>query len=384
MELFNKISYRCEDEDYEIRILYDGSLINVVAFRDNHPVNGFRYMVKLPKKLDALTILQKNPLGELVETAKRDIREKRWEAINEYGTVRIIVTGSSGMLAGDLIPELEQSGFAVVRYDLPEYDITDGEKLSNQIKTDNPSLIINCAAYTAVDKAESEPQKAYAVNCDGVKNLAAVCKAVEIPLVHISTDYLFDGEKEQPYTETDRANPLSVYGQSKLEGEGAVRSILPNHLILRTAWLYGVHGGNFVKTILRLAREKDVLRIIDDQFGCPTWSGDLSRIINNIIQRLEKVSGSNLWGTYHVCATGKTSWYGFACAIIDEARKYEKLAVREIIPISTKEYPLPAKRPPMSVLDIGKLTQIFEINPLPWQEGLKRMFEKYYKDRGTE
>ena len=288
------------------------------------------------------------------------------------------------MLAGDLIPGIEQSGIEVIRYDLPEHDITDSEKLSNQIKADNPSLIINCAAYTAVDRAETEPQKAYAVNRDGVKNLAAVCKAVEIPLVHISTDYLFDGEKEQPYKETDRAKPVNVYGKSKLEGEEVVRSILPNHLILRTAWLYGVHGGNFVKTILRLAREKETLRIIDDQYGCPTWSGDLSLLINNIIQKLDRISGRNLWGTYHVCATGKTSWYGFACAIIDEARKYEKLAVREIIPITTNEYPLPAKRPPMSVLDTGKLTHTFKINTLPWQEGLKRMFEKYYKDRVTE
>ncbi|MBN1294429.1 MAG: dTDP-4-dehydrorhamnose reductase [Candidatus Latescibacteria bacterium] len=292
--------------------------------------------------------------------------------------MKVIVTGSSGMLAGDLIPELEQSGIDVVRYDLPVYDITNYERSSKQIHSDSPSMIINCAAYTAVDKAETESQKAYAVNRDGAKNLAVICNKSGIPLIHISTDYVFDGRTSQPYRETDKTNPLNVYGKSKWEGEEAVRSALPEHLILRTAWLYGVHGSNFAKTILQLAREKEVLRIVNDQFGCPTWTGDLAYAIKDIIHALDKISDNKLWGTYHVCATGKTTWYGFACAIFDEARNHEKLSVREVIPITSKEYPQSANRPPMSALDTGKLTQTFAIHPLKWQEGLKRMLECYY------
>ena len=189
---------------------------------------------------------------------------------------------------------------------------------------------------------------------------------------------MFDGKKDVLYNECDTANPLSVYGRSKWDGEEAIRSTLPKHLILRTAWLYGVHGSNFVKTILRLAREKDVLRVINDQFGCPTWSGDLSRIIKDIIRTRDRVSDNELWGTYHICAIGKTTWYGFACAIIDEAHNHEKLAVREIIPITTEEYPLPAKRPEFSMLDTEKLASTFGIQSLPWEDGLKIMLERYY------
>jgi dTDP-4-dehydrorhamnose reductase len=198
-------------------------------------------------------------------------------------------------------------------------------------------------------------------------------------MIHLSTDYVFDGTARHPYREDDTANPLSVYGQSKWEGEEAVRSLLGEHLIIRTAWLFGVHGQNFVKTILRLARERDEVRVVADQYGSPTWTADLADALVEMT-RLILISPHDIpWGTYHFCGAGQTTWHAFAQAILDEGGARETLRASRIIPISTADYPTVAARPSWSVLDCGKLLATFGIAPLPWRDGLAKLMEALYR-----
>jgi dTDP-4-dehydrorhamnose reductase len=241
-----------------------------------------------------------------------------------------------------------------------------------------PDILINAAAYTAVDQAEAEPDVAFAVNRDGVAHLAAACRDIGIPLLHVSTDYIFDGSASRPYCEDDRAAPLGVYGQSKWEGEEAVRCCHSEHVIVRTVWLYGFHGYNFVKTMLRLAREQEVLRVVNDQYGCPTWSRDLAAALVIICQRIMQGRDLVPWGTYHFCGAGQTTWCGFSQAIIEEARAFEPLRVQEVVPIPTTAYPTPAKRPVYSVLECSKVQSVFGITPCPWRESLHNCLQEFY------
>jgi dTDP-4-dehydrorhamnose reductase len=291
----------------------------------------------------------------------------------------VLVIGSLGMLARDLLVRLESEGFTTLGWDLPEVDITNAEQLSAQLATSAPRMIINCAAYTAVDRAEQEPDLAFAVNRDGPAHLAAACRQLTMPLLHLSTDYVFDGNATRPYREDDPANPLGIYGHSKWQGEEAVRSRLSQHLIVRTAWLYGVHGHNFVKTILRLAREREELQVVADQFGCPTWTGDLAEALIKMAKQVLAGLENHLWGTYHFCGAGQTTWHGFAQAIVEECRKRENLKVSRIIPIATSDYPTAAQRPQWSVLDCGKIEAAFRITPPPWQEGLAETAKEMYE-----
>lgn len=261
---------------------------------------------------------------------------------------------------------------------LPELDITRPEELSAALKSCSPDLVINCAAYTEVDKAETEAALAFLVNRDGAANLADACKERDIPLIHISTDYVFDGQSRLPYKEADPVNPLGVYGRSKWAGEEAVRSSLPEHLIIRTAWLFGVHGHSFVGTILRLAREKEEIKVVADQFGCPTWTGDLADGLVKIAETVASGKNRVEWGTYHFCGKGKVSWHGFARAVIDEGRRREALKVREILPIDTAEYPAAAARPAWSVLDCSKVETNFNLLCRDWRQGLKEMMLELY------
>ena len=294
--------------------------------------------------------------------------------------MKVIVIGDQGMLGQDLVPRLKGTGFQVKGLDIEQLDITQYDLIMPILKPFNPNIIINCAAYTAVDKAESEPDLAFAVNRDGVANLARFCDTLDIPLIHISTDYVFDGQAEKPYREDNPAHPIGVYGKSKWEGEEAIRSRLKKHLIVRTAWLYGIHGKNFMDTILRLSCEKDELTIVSDQIGCPTWSGDLADALVRLVQYIEKEQDNVAWGTYHFCGQGKTSWYDFACAIIEEANKRETIKRSRILPIPTCDYPTPAKRPFWSVMDCSKIQNQFDIQPLHWKEGLMKMLAELYSD----
>jgi dTDP-4-dehydrorhamnose reductase len=256
-------------------------------------------------------------------------------------------------------------------------NITDQRAVKQAVEGSGAAVVVNGAAYTAVDQAESEPELAFAVNRHGPAYLASACVEANIPLVHISTDYVFDGEKKGPYLETDRISPLGVYGKSKAGGEMEVRQRLDRHLILRTAWVYGVHGRNFVTTMLRLSRERDVIQAVADQYGCPTYAADLAETILSIAARV--LEGQQIaWGTYHYCGSGVTSWHGFAQAILDLASPHTSFRVEGITPVSTAEYPTAAKRPANSALDCSLIEVTFNIQPKPWRESLAQMIRRMF------
>ena len=288
------------------------------------------------------------------------------------------IIGSNGQLGWELVRRGESRGMQILALDFPEIDIGDPASIDSRIGSKEIDLIINTAAYTAVDRAESEPEAAFAVNREGPAYLADWCRKRGIPLIHVSTDYVFDGTKPGAYIEEDPVAPLGIYGDSKAAGEEEVRVRLPEHIIVRTAWLCGFHGHNFVKTILKLGRQKDTLRVVADQYGCPTIAADLAEAILEVVTQVEK-NQSVKWGTYHYCGAGKTTWHGFATAIFDIAGQYEKFLVKNVVPISTAEYPTPVKRPANSVLDCTKIERHFGIRPRPWRESLTEMIERLYK-----
>lgn len=280
--------------------------------------------------------------------------------------MKILVTGAHGQVGWELTRRGKNRGFAVEATDVEVFDITDARAVEEQVSVPGLALVINCAAYTAVDRAESESGRAFAVNRDGPACLAAACGKARIPLIHISTDYVFDGSKEGPYRETDPVAPLGVYGRSKAEGEREVRTRLREHIILRTSWVYGIHGKNFVKTMLRLGQERQVLRVVDDQRGCPTNAADLAEVILAIAGKCDR----NPWGTYHYSGKGVATWHSFAEAIFAEGRKYTSLLVERVEAIPSSQYPTSAKRPAKSVLDCSLFASTFGIEPRPWRESL--------------
>ncbi len=289
--------------------------------------------------------------------------------------MRILVTGANGQVGWELSSRSGQEGLDITALNRAALDITDQTAVRKEIKRHSLSLVVNAAAYTGVDRAESEPELAFAVNRDGPAYLASACAEAKIPLVYISTDYVFDGQKKSPYLETDPISPLGVYGNSKAAGEMEVRKRLDKHLIIRTSWVYGVHGRNFVKTMLRLGQARDVIGVVTDQYGCPTYAADLAETILKIAAQLVK-GEQIIWGTYHYCGKGVTSWYGFAEAILELAREYLALKVKQVEPISTAEYHTSAKRPANSVLDCSLIRNRFGITPKPWQESLARMLQQ--------
>jgi dTDP-4-dehydrorhamnose reductase len=291
----------------------------------------------------------------------------------------LLILGSNGQLGSELVWQSRGQGLDFHALDFPEIDLSDESSVEARLGALPFDALVNAAAYTAVDRAESEPAPAFAVNRDGPACLARVCRARRVPMIHISTDYVFDGTQPGPYTEEDPVAPLGVYGRSKAEGERAAREGLPEHLILRTAWLCGVYGQNFVKTMLRLGRERDTLRVVADQRGCPTFAADLAGAILSIYRRYQVGQGVE-WGTYHYCGAGAASWHEFAEAIFDVARRYEPLKVERVTPIATSEYPTPARRPANSVLDCTKIERRLGIRPRPWREALEEMMGRMYAE----
>ncbi len=270
-------------------------------------------------------------------------------------------------------------GFEIVPFDLPEFDITHRDLLLSEIGNLRPDVILNCAAYTDVDGCETAEELATRVNGEGPGNLAEAAKENGAVLVHVSTDYVFDGSKREPYTEEDSPNPQSAYGRSKLAGERALlESGLERFLILRTSWLYGPGGKNFVETILRLASEREELRIVSDQVGCPTYTEDLAAGIFRLLDfpgHASRVTRHGHYGLYHFSNEGSCCWHEFAEEIVENARKRDMdLKVERILPIATEDYPLPAKRPPYSVLSKNKYIEATG-EPVPeWRDGLSRYF----------
>ncbi len=286
--------------------------------------------------------------------------------------MKILIIGANGQLGWELCRRGKTRGFDIAPLDLPEFNITNNSSIQEKVGETDVSLVINASAYTAVDQAETEKELAFAINRDGPALLASACTDIGIPLIHISTDYVFDGKKKGPYSESDSVCPLGVYGKSKMEGEIKIRDILQEHIILRTAWLYGIHGNNFVKTMLRVGKEQELLRVVADQYGCPTFAGDLADAILNIAVRIRE-NKNVAWGTYHYCGKGTTTWHGFTEEIIKLATQHIPLKVKKIEGITTEDFPTPAKRPANSVLDCSLINTQFGLNQRPWQESLKEM-----------
>ena len=282
--------------------------------------------------------------------------------------MKMVLTGANGQVGWE-ITRLARD-HELLALDHAALDITDARAVQRTLEESQAEVVINAAAYTAVDKAEQEPGQAFAVNGDGPQHLAAACHSLRIPLLHLSTDYVFDGTQSRPYREEDAVAPAGVYGRSKWEGEEAVRQTHAAHLILRVSWVFGEHGHNFVKAILRLAREREQLRVVADQYGCPTYAADIARVLLALAEQVATGAQRNRWGTYHYCGIPATTWHGFAQAIVDTARTHEPLRVREVVPITTAEYPTPARRPANSVLDCSRLKERFGIAARPWREGL--------------
>jgi len=268
------------------------------------------------------------------------------------------------MLGADLVCILEEKGHEVFATDIEELDITKIDFLRKKIEDIWPDTVINCAAYTDVDKAEEEPERAFLVNGLGVQNLALVCKDLDIDLCHISTDYVFDGTKDGAYTPDDPPNPINTYGKSKLAGEKYIQELLKKFYIIRSSWLYGKYGKNFIYTVLELARKQKELRVVDDQFGSPTWTVTLARVIADIVE-------TKKYGIYHVTdwTDNGISWYQFAEEIVRQAG----LSVK-IIPIKTEEFPRPAPRPKNSVLDLTMVKLLLNESLPSWKESLQKFF----------
>ena len=260
----------------------------------------------------------------------------------------VLVTGANGMLGQDLCPILEDEGFDVVETDVNSLDITNKKQAEEIIKENKPDCIIHCAAYTNVDGAEDDKEKAFEINESGTKNLAEICKKYDITLIYISTDYVFDGTKKGKYTPEDKPHPLNIYGESKFAGEKAVQAICDKYYIARTSWLYGHHGKNFVETMISL-KDKEELKVVDDQTGCPTWTVELA---NGIVSLIEE---NPPYGIYHICGSGQTTWYGFAKKIFEICKFNVTLK-----PCTTQDFPRKAKRPKYSVMENNKICQNWE------------------------
>ncbi|MFL5265414.1 MAG: dTDP-4-dehydrorhamnose reductase [Stellaceae bacterium] len=287
--------------------------------------------------------------------------------------MKVLLFGAGGQVGHEVRRAAWPAPFALVALDRNAADIAKPAVVAAVMARTRPDLVINLAAYTAVDRAESEPDLAWPVNCAGAAHIAAACGDYGTPLIHLSTDYVFDGAKAAPYCEEDPVNPLGVYGSSKEAGERAVRAAAERHIILRTAWIFGAHGANFVKTMLRLASERPVLHVVADQRGSPTAAGDIALALVAIAQSIER--GERYWGTFHFTGDGATSWHGFAEEIIGIADKLDAWPHRSspsVEPINTDQYPTAARRPMNSVLDCRKIA-VFGISPPPWRSSLPKV-----------
>jgi dTDP-4-dehydrorhamnose reductase len=278
---------------------------------------------------------------------------------------RLLVTGASGQLGRELCGCAPAQGFAVAAFPRAELDIGDPDAVGRAVA--GAAAVVNAAAYTAVDLAEEERDLAFRVNADGPRHLARACAARGLPLIHVSTDYVFDGEKQGAYVEDDAVGPINVYGASKEAGERAVREELDRHVILRTSWVYGAHGRNFVRTMLRFAAERDEFDVVADQHGCPTAAGDLADAILAVARSL--TAGEGTPGTYHFAGAGATTWHGFAEGVIELCLPVGQRRPR-LVPIPASAFPRPARRPANSVLECRKIRQDFGIVPRPWREAL--------------
>jgi dTDP-4-dehydrorhamnose reductase len=280
---------------------------------------------------------------------------------------KVLITGGAGQLASALQHHHLASTVQMQVCSRSQLDITQVDSIQQAIAHYQPDIIVNCAAYTAVDKAEQETEQALLINHIGAGHLASACNKNTIPLIHISTDYVFDGTKGSAYQEDDRVNPINQYGNSKWLGEQAVRELCEQHIILRVCSVFSEYGNNFFKTMLRLANEKTNLRVVSDQISCPTYAGDIAGAIFQLI------AASKTWGTYHYGSHDACTWHAFASAIIAAAKEKNKVMVEKVDAITTAEYPLPAKRPAYSVLNCHKIAIDYGISQPDWAVSMRKL-----------
>lgn len=291
--------------------------------------------------------------------------------------MKILVTGANGQVGSEIIKFFSATGHEIIEVTRKELDCISLGMVYSTLTTIQPDLIINAAAYTAVDKAEDEVNLAHIINAEFVQHLAEYCVRKRIPLIHLSTDYVFDGRKEGPYSETDIPNPQGVYAQSKLAGEQAIISQLKEHIILRVSWVFGVNGTNFVKTILNLASSREELSVVADQWGRPTAARDIARVLLDIVEKINQSSFSH-WGIYHYAGEGKTNWYEFAKFFIKQAKeKGAVLSIKNLNPIKSEEYVTKALRPKNSVLSTQKIEQILGIQSHRWENDLPEIVDSF-------
>ena len=295
--------------------------------------------------------------------------------------MRILLTGAAGQVGGELLETLKPLG-EVIAPTRVEMDLADADAVRAMIRAVRPRWIVNPGAYTAVDKAESEPELAYAINAEAVKTIGQEALAIGAGVIHFSTDYVFDGASSAPYRETDATGPMSVYGASKLAGEIALAESVAAHFIFRTSWVYGASGKNFLITILKLARERERLSVVKDQHGAPTWSRDLARMTAAVIGRCEIAARGgelakvlqNVGGIYHAAGAGETTWYGCATeAVRIEGKRHPGVRFAEIEAIPTAAYPKPAKRPANSRMNCEKLAERFGWRMMDWRDSLREV-----------
>lgn len=295
--------------------------------------------------------------------------------------MKILVTGKNGQVGFELQRALAPLG-EVVAVDHADCDLADADAIRALVRRVAPDVIVNPAAYTAVDKAESDHQTTSAVNTRAPGVLGEEAARVGALVVHYSTDYVFDGAKDGSYSETDTPNPQSVYGSTKLAGERALAEAHPRHLILRTSWVVGAHGGNFAKTMLRLAAERESLSVVADQFGAPTSAALLADLTAQLVRQYQREGAEGFpYGTYHVTAAGETSWYDYARFVIGEAQaagKTLKLGPDAVAPLATADYPTPAKRPANSRLDTSHFRDTFGLRLPPWQESIRHVLQQIF------
>ena len=293
--------------------------------------------------------------------------------------MRIVVTGRTGQVATALVEASAARGVQVVALGRPELDLERLETIAPALRAARPDLVVSAAAYTAVDQAESEPGRAHRVNALAPGRLAEACAEVGAPILHLSTDYVFDGRKPLPYVETDATGPVTVYGASKLAGEIAVAQANPRHAILRTAWVYAPSGKNFVRTMLRLADTREEVGVVADQLGCPTSATDIADGVLKIAAALH--AGQGAFGLYHMTGAGEASWADFAAAIFEGSKARGGPSAR-VKPISTSDYPTPAVRPANSQLDCARVEAVFGVALPPWRESLGRCLDTLAAEQG--
>ena len=295
--------------------------------------------------------------------------------------MRLLITGWQGQLAQALVAQSLRSGdVEACAAGRPALDLCSQPTIERSMTDVRPTLVINTAAYTAVDTAETEPAAAFALNADGAGLIAKAAAQRGIPIIHVSTDYVYDGCKSAPYVEGDATNPINVYGRSKLAGEQAVIAANPRHIILRTSWVYSATGKNFLRTMLRLGAERQQVGVVHDQFGCPTFAPHLADAILHAARGVggpgaTSVAPSSPWGVYHATGSGETSWHGFAAFIFAEAAA-RGLKVPELKALTTAEYPTPAPRPANSRMDCSKLAAVFGVRQPEWQAGVRACFDE--------